>query len=113
MKDVAQYTRITPAQRLLALKKYVSNVKSCEKATKILSEWGMQINNATIDLNARVLTPEVILFGNGVRHQTDEKADWTGQLSRNTVLGQIDITSWAIVHAEKDSRYNFTPQRLM
>ncbi|KRT80752.1 hypothetical protein AMK59_5119 [Oryctes borbonicus] len=104
MKDVAQFTRITPAQRLQALKKYVNNVKTNEKARKILSDWGMNIENATIDLNARILTPEIIIFGEGVRHQSDHKADWTGQLSRSTVLGPVDIHSWTIVFAEKDSR---------
>ncbi|KAI4463539.1 eukaryotic translation initiation factor 2c [Holotrichia oblita] len=104
MKDVAQFTRITPAQRLHALKKYVANVESCDKARKILLDWGMHIENATIDLNARILTPEIIIFGNGVRHQTDSKTDWTGQLSRNSVLGPVDLYAWTIVYAEKDSR---------
>lgn len=104
MKDVAQFTRITPAQRLHALKKYVANVENCDKARKILLDWGMHIENATIDLNARVLTPEIIIFGNDVRHQTDSKTDWTGQLSRNSVLGSVDLDAWTIVYAEKDSR---------
>lgn len=104
MKDVAQFTRITPSQRLHALKKYVDNISSCDKASKILSDWGMKINNATIDLNARVLTPEIVIFGDGVKHQTDEKTDWTGQLARNTVLGPIDVKYWVIIHTDRDSR---------
>lgn len=35
MKDVAQYTRVTPQQRILALRKYIDNVRNCEKAYQV------------------------------------------------------------------------------
>lgn len=35
MKDVAQYTRVTPQQRVLALRKYIENVRSNEKAKQV------------------------------------------------------------------------------
>lgn len=50
MKEVAQHTRISPNQRMLALRKYLDNVRQSEQAQKILKDWGLQLDSACIDL---------------------------------------------------------------
>lgn len=39
MKDVAQYTRISPAQRHMSLKKFISNVKCIFFLFKFIYAW--------------------------------------------------------------------------
>lgn len=104
MKDVAQYTRITPNQRMNALRKFVNSVHECEEAKAILDGWGLSINRATIDLQMRILTPENILFGDDVEVHGTEKADWTGAAMKNRVLSAIDLHRWLIVFTAQDEK---------
>lgn len=102
MKSIAEYTRLTPAHRMQALQKFVDNVANNNDASKILSDWGLKILDATIDLNIRVLNPEKIYFGDGGSYQTDYKADWNNALSKCKVCGPVDLLDWTIIYVQKD-----------
>merc|ERR550517_1361310 len=43
MKDVAQFTRVTPNQRNQALKKFIDNVNNSAEASSILLNWGLKL----------------------------------------------------------------------
>ncbi|KAF2880626.1 hypothetical protein ILUMI_25545 [Ignelater luminosus] len=104
MKDVAMYTRVTPNQRMCALKNYLNNIEKTPKAKEVLNDWGLKLENATVDLLARVLDPETILFGNGVRSQLD-KADWNAAITKNAVLSPVDLKSWYVFYTARDEKY--------
>lgn len=104
MKDVAAYTRITAHQRMAALRKYLNNIKSCPEAVKILGDWGLTLADGTIDLNARLLPAQMIMFGNNQPYQCDFKADWSGALSKNKVVGPIDLYDWVIIYTQRDAK---------
>lgn len=72
MKDIAQFTRVTPNQRMNSLRKYVRNVQQNAEAGDVLTSWGLEIDAATIDLNMRILEPETIVFGGDVKVENDE-----------------------------------------
>lgn len=103
MKDVAMYTRVTPAQRLNALRAFLDNIEKTPSAKQILSNWGMHIENATIDLWARVLSPEVILFGGGVK-DTARNADWNSMVCKNRILGPMDLQAWYLFYTARDQQ---------
>lgn len=103
MKDVSMYTRVTPNQRLSALRTFLDNVENTPEAKQILSNWGLTIENATMDLLARILEPEVILFGEGVRDSSD-KADWNSLVCKNKVLGPVDLKNWYVFYTPRDER---------
>merc|ERR1719154_539626 len=45
MKDVAQFTRVTPNQRQQALKKFINNVNNSAEASSVLLNWGRESTN--------------------------------------------------------------------
>lgn len=104
MKDVAQHTRISPSQRIHALKGYLKRVNECPEAKKILNDWGLRLDDCMIDLNARVLDSERIFFGANASAQTDYKVDWTNALIRNSLLGPVDLINWTIIYLKKDTK---------
>lgn len=104
MKDVAQYTRVTPNQRMNALRKYLQNVAKSEQAQQILKDWGLELHSASIDLQARIIDPETITFGDGASFRCNEKAEFSNPLANNKLLGPVDFNDWVIVYVEKDSR---------
>lgn len=101
MKDVAQFTRVSPSQRMRALQLFLNNVRKSESAQKILTDWGLRIQNATIDLNARILGPETIYFGDG-SYTCDSKNDWNSPLSRCKLTGPVDLVNWIVIHTERN-----------
>ncbi|XP_018573756.1 piwi-like protein Ago3 [Anoplophora glabripennis] len=105
MKDVAQYTRVTPHQRMAALRTYLSSVKNSEKAQQILNEWGLRIDGGTIDMRARQLDNETIWFGGDQTHRTNNNADWTRAVGENQVTGPVDMINWIVFHTERDTKY--------
>lgn len=104
MKDVAQHTRVTPNQRMSALRKYLKNVSECEQAQQILKDWGLELLSGSIDLQARIIDPETVIFGEGAAFRCNEKADFNNALSNNKLLGPIDFNEWVVVHTERDVR---------
>ncbi|KAJ8981325.1 hypothetical protein NQ317_015458 [Molorchus minor] len=105
MKDVAQYTRVTPNQRMAALRTYLGNITKSEKAQQVLSDWGLKIDNGVINMTGRQLDNEVILFGGGQSHQTNNSADWNRAIGENKVTGPIDMLNWIVFHTERDKRH--------
>jgi len=46
-----------------------------------------------VDLMARVLSPEVIMFGGNGIHKGSEQADWGAAVARNKVLTAVSCTT--------------------
>lgn len=104
MKDVAQYTRVTPNQRAVALRTYLENVRKSEKAQEVLAEWGLRIENGVIDLGARQLESETIMFGN--RNITcNNNCDWNRDVGNYTVVEPVDIYDWIVFHTQRDAKF--------
>ncbi|XP_066151998.1 piwi-like protein Ago3 [Euwallacea fornicatus] len=106
MKDVAMYTRVTPNQRILALRTYLENVKKSEKAQQILSDWGLSIpSTGYMNVSGRQLEMEKVIFGNQVTKMAGPGADWNRDLGNNSVTGPVDLYNWVVFFTEQDSRY--------
>ncbi|XP_026321629.1 piwi-like protein Ago3 [Hyposmocoma kahamanoa] len=104
MKDVATYTRITPNQRHAAFKKYIENVLSCETARKRLKGWGLSIAPDTINITARTLQPETLLFGNNERVNGKPNADWNMEVTKQHVMQSVDVLRWTILFTDRDKQ---------
>jgi hypothetical protein len=62
-----------------------------ERAQALLAGWGLTVDPSTVDLMARVLSPEAIMFGGNVLHRGSEQADWGGAVTRNKVLTAVIV----------------------
>ena len=56
MKEVGNYTRVTPAQRQLALKKFIDSVAFNQETTGILQSWGLSLAKETVKMKGAVRT---------------------------------------------------------
>lgn len=104
MKDVAQYTRVTPNQRINAMRKYIENVRNSEDAQNVLKEWGLCIDTKPLDLTGRQLEPETVYFGNGDSYKCDDTADWNSVAGRKPLNSAIDLTKWVLFYTQRDER---------
>ncbi|KOB79272.1 Argonaute Ast1 variant [Operophtera brumata] len=88
MKDVATFTRISPNQRHAAFKQV---------------SWGLSIAKETIDLTARTLPAEQLLFGNNVKVNGKPSAEWNNEVTRNAVMSAVDILRWVVLYVDRDA----------
>ncbi|XP_019856843.1 PREDICTED: piwi-like protein 1 isoform X2 [Amphimedon queenslandica] len=102
MKDLAAHTRITPAQREIAIKKFVRTVNESEKAKEELSSWGLSLHPNILETNGRLYKPETVLFRDGsVVAGLD--ADWSRQLVKEHVISAVPLTHWLLLVTKRDS----------
>ncbi|XP_044254277.1 piwi-like protein Ago3 [Tribolium madens] len=107
MKDVAAFTRITPNQRMLALRTYLDRVRQSEPAQKVLSGWGLSLADDTLELQARVLPQEAVYFGGPdpeARKYTGG-SDWNKAMADNKLTGPVNITNWQLYYTRRDQKY--------
>lgn len=122
MKDIAEYTRISPNQRQLALRKFIRSVKgmsfsiilSClimcrlsflkyhlyavaenPNASKTFSDWGLTLEDVTVSFEARVVPTEQIIFGGGKTTDAGPQADWSRAATNNPCLTTVCCSCFA------------------
>lgn len=101
MKDVATITRITPQARAQAVDKFIKRIKADPEAYKLLTDWGLDIADETLPLQARILSPETLFFGRGRQETIGPRGDWN-RSATSSVLTPINLTKWAILFWDKN-----------
>jgi len=101
MKDVGAITRISPLARAQTISKFIKRIKGNPEAHKLLTDWGMDIADDPMSLEARVLQPETLIFGKGRQETIGPKGDWN-RAATSSVLTPVNLTKWAIFFVEKN-----------
>lgn len=103
MKDLAQHTRVTPNARQASLRSFIKNVNDSDAAKKILSDWGLTLQDDTIQMDGRVLPYETIFFNEKSVPGT-EKADWGREATREKVITPVDLNprGWIVLFIQRD-----------
>lgn len=102
MKDVAIHTRITPNQRQLAMKSFVSSILESKEAHSHLLNWGLKMSPDTVKLMGRTLDPETLHFGKNYRERVNQNADWGRTATSKAVLTTVPVDKWMIVYVNKN-----------
>lgn len=76
MRAVSDYTRLDPRERIKKLSAFNSRLNRCHESVAIFKEWGMEMERNIVSVKARVLSPEVIIFGNNTSFDANADADW-------------------------------------
>lgn len=105
MRDIATHTRISPNQRLAALSKFCNNVNEVPEAKEILSGWGLTLENQTLNLMARQLDEEKVIFANNRQYSVGPNADFNRHATSNELMHAINIKNWLLIHTPCDSKY--------
>ncbi|XP_050076916.1 protein argonaute-3 [Anopheles maculipalpis] len=104
MRDIATYTRITPNQRLLAMKNFCENVNKNEAARSLLAAWGLELKTTPQVMSGRQLDIENITSGGGMVGSAGPNVDFTHQVTSNPMLEIVHIRKWLLVYTQRDQR---------
>ena len=103
MKDVAMFTRITPAQRQVAMQKFLDNVSESAEASAHLLNWGLRLAKSTVRLEGRKLPLEKLTSGKKMVFKVNDKADWTREVTTNNCLISAPLKKWVVVYVAKNA----------
>lgn len=103
MRDIASHTRVTPNQRIEAIRKFIAKVNETQSARAILDNWGLQLSDDILRLNGRQLDGETIRFG-GDKNISNIRGDFGHEIGRNVLFEVIDLNDWILVYTRQDFR---------
>lgn len=99
MKEIATFTRVTPNQRILALKKFYDNINNCKEAKDILLNWGLELCDKPDKLICRQLPEEEIYFGKG-KFSAGINASFAKYATNSELLEIVNIHDWLLIHTK-------------
>lgn len=103
MKDIANYTRITPSQRNFSFKKFLTNIRNNSHAQEILQEWGLNIAEHPLETEARILPSEKIFFHNKSAVTAPINAIWANCFKSQGLFRSTDLKNWLLVYTIKET----------
>lgn len=71
MKDIAQFTRISPQDRKTKLDRFVQSLKENEEASSFLNQWGFTLGSS-VQVNGHVINPPTLEISKKNGGQADE-----------------------------------------
>lgn len=98
MRDIASITRVTPNQRVDAMRKFIKKVKETPKAAAFLNGWGLELDDDLIKLDARQLGNEKLQIGNG-KYIQDVAGNFT---FGGGFFEAIDLRNWFLIYTKRD-----------
>lgn len=103
MRDIASHTRIRPEVRQAKLLEFVRNVHENPAASKVLSDWGLELESRTLETTARIFPGEMLMFGNTKTAPVNAKADWTRDATGSAVFRAVNIERWILIYVNRDA----------
>ena len=102
MKEVGNFTKCTPEQRLASMTNFVSRVRENEEARTLMANWGLRMNGKPFQMSTRVLPPETLHFGRNHKEPVNAKGDWGRAATTRACLTPVNISKWCIVLLDKN-----------
>ncbi|ODM98432.1 Piwi-like protein 1 [Orchesella cincta] len=98
MKALSGHLHMNATQRVQTMQNFMDKVHASPEIQKELKAWGASFQKTPIQVNARQLPYQKILFGNKVVTTLDDKVDWTNSFRTQRMLSPIPtLQNWAIV----------------
>eukprot|EP00300_Choanocystis_sp_HF-7_P041984 c8759_g1_i2.p1 GENE.c8759_g1_i2~~c8759_g1_i2.p1 ORF type:complete len:770 (+),score=206.00 c8759_g1_i2:29-2311(+) len=104
MKDIGQYTRVGPEERVKSFEAFHDGVNQSE-AKKTMDEWSIKMTDKLLEVNGRVLPPETIYLKQK-KDRASSKADWAHILRNDSILKPVPLLAgkWLLVHTKQDEQ---------
>ena len=106
MQEMASVLKQEPAAKLSTTERYAKKIVEGDKRTRILHNWGIQLDPRPVNIKARVLPPQGITLGTtsgGVRdvgYDQPNKAEWSNAI-KDGMLTPCILRNWAVVYPTK------------
>ncbi|KAL9925541.1 protein aubergine-like [Glossina fuscipes fuscipes] len=103
MKAMGEHTRLNPQRRLERLRNFNSRLQNSKESVEVFNSWNMAVDNALVEVPARVLPSEQILLHN-CKVTCDQNADWTREFRNNAMYVHVNIKRWCVIVPRRNLR---------
>lgn len=102
MKALGEYTRMNPATRVDRLQRFAQRINETPASRDTLGQFNVNVDRELLRLPARVLKPELIVFGDQRTFAPDQKtADWTPALRNNQMYSNEECKRWILLYPRR------------
>jgi len=101
MRALATHTRVSPESRIDKLMRFNSRLRQETKVIDELKDWNMKLERNLLEVPARVLAPERLVFANNSKINCVE-GDWTRQMQRAHLFQSVHLKHWVLIANERD-----------
>ena len=99
MQEISAYTRLNPQKRVEALESFNNRLQTTPESMKILNEWDMKLDKDLIEIDARELPKETIVFGRDHTTASNDKAEWSIRGS-TSMYKNVECIRWIFLYPE-------------
>ncbi|XP_033172824.1 protein aubergine [Drosophila mauritiana] len=103
LRAMNEHTRSPPDRRIERLRMFNNRLKSCAQSVETLKSWNIELDTALVEIPARVLPPEKIVFGNKI-FVCDNRADWTQEFRNCSMFRNVHINRWYVITPARNLR---------
>ncbi|KAM8717614.1 hypothetical protein ACLKA7_004331 [Drosophila subpalustris] len=104
MKAMSEHTRMTPDRRIDRLRVFNQRLQGSAGSQELFQSWNMRLDQTLVEIPARVLPPQKILFGNQSFYLCDNRADWTFEFRNRSMFTQVAIKRWYVITPRRSLR---------
>lgn len=97
MRAMSNHTRIDPRNRQIKLREFNQRLRNSEQSMKALNDFGLGLNQNLVQVPARVLPNDSVLFANNAAVKADDNADWTVAFRNNPLFSRANIQNWWVI----------------
>nr|WOZ50368.1 piwi [Sogatella furcifera] len=97
MRAMADRTRMDSRTRQDRLMVFQQRFTKTQKNVEELKNWNLSLSKNLVNMQARILPPEKIIFGNNKIVNLDRGPDWTNSFRNTALLATRDIDNWVVV----------------
>ncbi|KAM8866343.1 piwi-like protein 1 isoform 1-T2 [Synchiropus picturatus] len=101
MKDLGQYTRLGPEQRLGRLNNFINAIQMNPEAQAELDKWGLRFDTELLQMQARVLPGEKIIQGSRMYEFNPWTADWSREMRGIPVMRSPQLNNWLVLYTKR------------
>ncbi|ODM90222.1 Piwi-like protein 1 [Orchesella cincta] len=104
MRDLASCLHMDATNRVRTMQRFMDNVHTSPEVQNELRTWGATFQRTPVQVKARQITHEKIIFGNQVQIPLDDRVDWTLSFRNQKMMQPFaSLQNWAIIVPNRES----------
>lgn len=100
MAKLATFTRLTPDRRIERLLHFNKRLQDEPTVVEEFRQWNLKLDTKLVEIPARVITSENIIFGN-MKQSATQTADWTRHFRSARLIVCTKLSDWILIVPER------------
>jgi aubergine len=103
MQSISAFTRLSPTDRAASLYRFNNRLRETPEAISVLKQWNVKLGSELVEVAARELPPERIIFGDGRMETPSARAEWNIR-DGVKMYSAVDCSRWVFFYPREMER---------